>query len=68
MPKDIPAGVDEKLALDIWVTLLVLAGLQKKYGDKTSEWSFIAKKSEKWAQGKLGSSYDSWKAAAAAAF
>jgi len=67
IPKERPDGVDDKLALDIWVTLLVLAGLQKKFADKSSEWSFIAKKSEKWAQTKLGASYDAWKAAATAA-
>jgi len=66
VPKEVPAEVDEKLAKDIWVTLLVLAGLKKKYSDKLSEWSFIAKKSEKWAQSKLGTSYDLWKVAAEA--
>ena len=48
--------------------LLVLVGLEKKYGDKKSEWSFLAKKSEKWASSKLGAMFDAWKSAAQAAF
>jgi len=67
-PAELPDGVDGKLADEIWVTLLAIVGLEKKFGDKKSEWNFLAKKSENWALSKLGSSYESWKAAAEAAF
>ena len=67
-PAQLPDGIDAKLAEDIWVTLLVLVGLQRKFDDKKSEWNFIAKKSEKWASTKLGAAYDAWKAAAEAAY
>jgi len=68
MPTTLPEGMDAKLAEDVWITLLVLVGLEKKYGDKKSEWSFLAKKSEKWASSKLGAMFDAWKSAAQAAF
>jgi len=60
--------MDEKIAMDVWITLLVIVGIQKKYSTKSSEWSFIVKKSEKWASEKLGASYEKWKAAAFEAF
>ena len=50
IPSDIPEGIDHNLAMDIWVTLLVLVGLKKKFADKVIEWCAIAKKSEKWAK------------------
>ena len=68
VPKDAPAGLDAQTAQDVWVTLLVLAGLQKRFGDKASEWTVIARKSEKWAQGKLGDLYAVWAAAAETMF
>jgi len=64
MPKDRPDGVDDKLAGDVWTTLLVLIGLEKKFGNKKSEWYVLANKSEKWVKAKLGSSYEAWRAAA----
>jgi len=67
-PAKLPDGMDEKLAEDIWITLLVLVGMEKKFGDKKSEWSFLAKKSENWAKSKLSGSYDAWMTAAKAAF
>jgi len=68
IPKDLPDGVDSKLAENIWITLLVLVGLEKKYSDKKSMWNLLAKKSEKWASEKLGAAYDAWKTASEAAF
>jgi len=67
-PTALPDGVDAQLADDIWITLLVLIGLEKKFGNVKSEWSLLAKKSEKWASCKLGSAYDTWKKAAETAF
>jgi len=67
-PTVLPEGMDAKLAEDIWITLLVLSGLEKRYGDRKSEWSFLAKKGEKWANNKLGSVFDVWRSAAETAF
>lgn len=67
-PTVFPDGVDAKLAEDIWTTLLVLIGLEKKFGDKKDEWNFLAMKSEKWARSKLGDAFDTWKAAAEISF
>ena len=52
----------------MWVTLLVLVGLQKRFGDKAGEWTVIARKSERWVQGKLGDLYAVWAAAAETMF
>lgn len=68
VPKNAPAGLDAKTAQDVWVTVLVLAGLKERFGDKASEWTVIARKSEKWARGKLGDLFAVWMAAAEAMF
>lgn len=68
VPKDAPAGLDAETAQDVWVTLLVLVGLQKRFGDKAGEWTVIARKSERWVQGKLGDLYAVWAAAAETMF
>jgi len=67
-PTTLPSGMSAALAEEVWITLLVLAGLEKKFGDKKSEWSFLAQKSEKWVSSKLGAAFDTWKAAAEVAF
>jgi len=64
LPEELSEDVDVELADDIWITLLVLAGLQDKYGDKRLEWNFLAIKSENWAREHLGAAFDKWKEAA----
>ena len=68
VPKNAPAGLNAETAQDVWVTVLVLEGLKKRFADKASEWTLIARKSEKWVQGKLGDLYAVWAAAAEAMF
>ena len=67
-PTKLPDGMNKYLADDIWITLLVVIGLHDKYGDKKSEWNFLAVKSENWVKDNLGAAYDEWKAAAVAAY
>jgi len=67
-PTALPVGVTDHLADEIWTTLLVVLGLQDKYGDKKSEWSYLATKSENWVRSNLGAAFDEWKAAATAAY
>jgi len=67
-PAKLPDGVNAKLADDIWITLLVIVGLEWKFGSKKAEWNFLANKSIIWARNILHASYDAWYAAAEAAF
>ena len=67
-PVTLPDGVNTRLAEDIWITLLVVIGIQDKYSDKQSEWNFLATKSLNWVKELLGSFFDDWKAAAVAAY
>jgi len=60
----LPVSSDPDLAQKVWITLLTLAGLKKKYATREGEWRLLALKSEEWVRSNLKSSFDSWKAAA----
>jgi len=67
-PSVLPDKMSSQLAEDVWITLLVVIGIQDKYIDKISEWMFLATKSINWVKEQLGAAFDDWKAAAEAAY